>query len=136
MCIRDRLYTGAAYTYPTDRDMLVELSSNTTRYEIRFTIKGVTGKSLVVDLPANVAMEELLPGGAEDTAFSASDVAMKNSHAYPMEARILKVTPISEDDRISYRALKPIARNDSYAGGQIYDSGIKLGITNPKTGTG
>ena len=131
-----KLYTGAAYTYPADRDMLVELSSNTTRYEIRFTIKGVTGKSLVVDLPANVAMEELLPGGAEDTAFSVSDVVMKNSHAYPMEARILKVTPISEDDRISYRALKPIARNDSYAGGQIYDSGIKLGITNPKTGTG
>ena len=131
-----KLYTGAAYTYPTSRDMLVELSSNTTRYEIRFTIKGVTGKSLIVDLPADVTMEELLPGGAEDTAYSVSDVAMKNSHAYPMEANIVKVTPISETDRTGYRALKPIAKNVSYAGGQIYDSGVKLGITNPKTGTG
>ena len=61
---------------------------------------------------------------------------MKNNHAYPMEGKILTVTPISGTDRNSYRELKPIAKNDSYGEGQIYDSGVKLGITNPKAGTG
>ena len=130
-----KVYTGAACIYPTDRDILVELSSGNDRYELRFTIKGVSGKSLTVDLPVDVAMEELMPDGAEKSAYSA-DTAIENNQTYPIEGKILKVTPISETDRAGYRVLKPIAQGDNYAGGQLYDSGVKLGITDPKTGAG
>ena len=131
-----KVYTGAACTYPTDRDILVELSSGNDRYEIRFTIKGVTSKSLAVDLPAGAAMEdELMPDGTEKTAYSA-DTTIKNSQYYPMEGKILKAVPISRTDRTGYQALKPIAETANYGNGQIYNAGVKLGITNPKTGTG
>ena len=127
------LYTGAAYTYPAARDILVELASGTERYEIRFTIKGVTSKKLEVDLPAGVAMEDvLMPDGTEKTAYSV-DTAIQNSQSYPMEGKILKAAPIS---KAGYQALKPIARTTNYGSGQIYNAGVKLGITNPKTGTG
>ncbi len=130
-----KVYTGAACTYPTDRDILVELSSGSDRYEIRFTIKGVTSKSLVVDLPNGVAMaDELMPDGTEKTAYSV-DTAIQNRQNYPMEGKILKAVPISKTDIATYQALKPIAKTTNYGSGQIYEAGVRLGITNPKTGT-
>ena len=128
------VYTGAACTYPTDREILVELSSGNDRYEIRFTIKGVTSKSLVVDLPTGVAMEDvLMPDGTEKTAYSV-DTTIKNSQYYPMEGKILKAVPIT--DKAGYQVLKPIAETTNYGSGQIYNAGVKLGITNPTTGAG
>ena len=106
------------------------------RYEIRFTINGVTRKPLDITLTADVAMEELLPGGStEKTAYSAP-VTLANSHDYPMEGAIVKVKEISAEDREGYRALKPIAKDSPYGSGQIYDAGVKLGITNPAPETG
>lgn len=130
------LYTAAACIYPTAREILLELSSGMDRYEIRFTINGVTRKPLDITLTADVAMEELLPGGStEKTAYSAP-VTLANSHDYPMEGAIVKVKEISAEDREGYRALKPIAKDSPYGSGQIYDAGVKLGITNPAPETG
>ena len=129
-----KVYTAAAYTYPTDRDILVELSSGNDRYEIRFSLKGVTSKSLEVDLPLKVAMaDELMPDGTEKTAYS-EDTAIQNSQYYPMEAEIVKAEPIS--DKTDYQVLKPIAKTAAYGSGQIYEAGVRLGITNPKSETG
>ena len=130
------LNIAAAYTRGTQRNLLLEGASGNDRYEICIAIAGVTSKSLVVDLPVSVAMEdELMPDGTEKTAYSA-DTTIKNSQYYPMEGKILKAVPISKTDRTGYQALKPIARDAGYGSGQIYNAGVKLGITNPKTGSG
>ncbi|MFR2849940.1 MAG: hypothetical protein ACLTC4_23635, partial [Hungatella hathewayi] len=64
------------------------------------------------------------------------DTAIQNSQNYPMEGKILKAVPISKTDKATYQALKPIAKTTNYGSGQIYEAGVRLGITNPKTGTG
>ena len=130
------LNIAAAYTRGTQRNLLLEGTSGNDRYEICIAIAGVTSKSLEVDLPLSVAMaDELIPDGTEKTAYSV-DTAIQNSQNYPMEGKILKAVPISKTDRTGYQALKPIARDAGYGSGQIYNAGVKLGITNPKTGTG
>ncbi|WP_157140226.1 hypothetical protein [Hungatella hathewayi] len=130
------LNIAAAYTRSTQRNLLLEGASGNDRYEICIAIAGVTSKSLVVDLPVSVAMaDELMPDGTEKTAYSV-DTAIQNSQNYPMEGKILKAVPISKTDKATYQALKPIAKTTNYGSGQIYEAGVRLGITNPKTGTG
>ena len=129
------LNIAAAYTRSTQRNLLLEGASGNDRYEICIAIAGVTSKSLVVDLPLKVAMaDELMPDGTEKTAYSV-DTAIQNRQNYPMEGKILKAVPISKTDIATYQALKPIAKTTNYGSGQIYEAGVRLGITNPKTGT-
>ena len=134
------LYSAAAYTHAAERKLLLEVSSGTNRYEVLITIPGVTGKLLDVILPASVNIEELSPGETEKTACSDPTVLTSNND-YPVEGKIVNVasiTPTPDAAYADYRELKLISKDSSYGGGQIYDAGVKLGITNldPATGTG
>ena len=125
-----KLFTAAAYTCPTARKMLVELSSGTTRYEIRFTVKGVTGKTLKVVMPVKVTMENLRPDQTLKNTDSV-DLFITNRNDYPVDGSIVSVEARDGD---GYAVLKPVSRDFTFAAMDPITQGVKLKIVDQEGG--
>ena len=139
-----RVANGAAYIYPYDRILLLDLavkngsggSSGITRYEVRIKVKAVTGKTLSVTMktPVYITMEP----GVTTTAY-ADDLVINNGNEYPVQFTVSSVEAIhvgglaSDNTRMDVE-LKPIASSVTIDDTKALTSqGIKLGITGPKT---
>ena len=128
------LYTAAAYTHAAERILLLEVSSGTSRYEIRITIPGASSKTLSIVLPVEVPIE-LSPNGTFQKSYSA-DLALTNQNGYPISGKILRLT--AKDDP-GYAVLTPVAKDDPFGSTkQIADpaGGVRLGIADTTTGKG
>ena len=139
-----RVANGAAYIYPYDRILLLDLavkngsggSSGITRYEVRIKVKAVTGKTLSVTMktPVYITMEP----GVTTTAY-ADDLVINNGNEYPVQFTVSSVEAIPVGDLASDNTrmdveLKPIASSVTIDDTKALTSqGIKLGITGPKT---
>ena len=124
------LFTAAAYTCPTARRMLVELSSGTTRYEIRFTVNGVTGKTLKVVMPVKVTMENLRPDQTLKNTDSV-DLFITNQNDYPVDGSIVSVAARDGD---TYAVLKPVSRDFTFVATDPITQGVKLKIVDQEGG--
>ncbi len=124
------LFTAAAYTCPTARKMLVELSSGTTRYEIRFTVKGVTSKTLKVVMPVKVTMENLRPDQTLKNTDSV-DLFITNQNDYPVDGSIVSVAARDGD---TYAVLKPVSRDFTFVATDPITQGVKLKIVDQEGG--
>ena len=126
---------AAAYTKPEDRYLLLEGARGTSRYEIQMTVKGAASKMLSVIMPVEVTMAQLTPDGTDRVDFSAN-LSITNDNAYPIDGKILGVTPKSGS---GYVELKPVARSVPLPNNrEITDAlgGVRLGLSNQAAGSG
>ena len=108
-----KLYNGAAYTFPDNRSLLLELAAKTgssdnpmiTRYEVTIEIKGVTRSTLDVTLTKTVGIT-LTPGKIPAKAYSDS-VVMVNNDAAPIQFGITTVNAKERSDSVDVK-LTPI----------------------------
>ena len=119
------LYNAAAYLDTSDRMVLLDLSSGTTRYEVRIKIRKVKSKTLSLTFSVNPTID-LKPGMHRESEAN-QDVKVTNGNAYPVAGSITAVTNMTDGGKSE---LHPIAPNLSiYEEKQLDEAGVKLGIT-------
>ena len=121
------LFRAAAYTKAEPRYILLEASSGTTRYEIRITVPGITGKTISVTMPVKVTMADLTPDGTDHADFS-SNLSITNRNPYPVDGKILRA---SAKDTDGYVKLTPAPSDIPLSHtGNLTDpeGGVKLGL--------
>ena len=118
------LYNAAAYMDTAGRTILVDVSSGTTRYEIRAVIKPITSKTVSLVFSLNPTID-LAPG--MNRRSESDDVSVSNENPYPVVGRISGVTPMESKDT----KLAPIASTlsgiDEHK--DLEKAGIILGMT-------
>ena len=90
---------------------------------------------LSVIMPVEVTMAQLTPDGTDRVDFSAN-LSITNDNAYPIDGKILGVTPKSGS---GYVELKPVARSVPLPNNrEITDAlgGVRLGLSNQAAGSG
>ena len=121
------LYNAAAYLDRNDRTILVDVSHETTRYEIRVKIKAVTSKTLSLIISAGTTIE-LQPG--INRRADSNDVVVTNGNDYPVAGKITAVEVMREQGKME---LNPIAPNLSIDDSKrLEEAGVILGITGAK----
>ena len=121
------LYNAAAYMDTAGRTILVDVSSGTTRYEIRAVIKPVTSKTVSLVFSLNPTID-LAPG--MNRRSDSDDVSVSNENPYPIVGRISSVTTMDNKEA----KLTPIAAAlpgiDETK--ELDQAGVILGITGAK----
>ena len=121
------LYNAAAYMDTAGRTILVDVSSGTTRYEIRAAIKPVTSKTVSLVFSLNPTID-LAPG--MNRRSDSDDVSVSNENPYPIVGRISGVTPMESKET----KLTPIASTlpGIDEDKDLEKAGVMLGITGAK----
>lgn len=122
------LYLGAAYTWPQDRTIVVDLEVGGIRYEVRVKIKQVMGKTLsfVIKTPVTI---ELNPGVTAESY--TEDLELENRSVCPIQAAVSSVDAKTDTGMVR---LEPVASDIEIKNTETI-SKIKLGITKPGAGT-
>ena len=94
------LYNAAAYLDRNDRTILVDVSHETTRYEIRVKIKAVTSKTLSLIISAGTTIE-LQPG--INRRADSNDVVVTNGNDYPVAGKITAVEVMREQGKMELK---------------------------------
>ena len=121
------LYNAAAYMDTAGRTILVDVSSGTTRYEIRAVIKPITSKTVSLVFSLNPTID-LAPG--MNRRSESDDVSVSNENPYPIVGRISSVTTMdNKEAKLTpiAAALPGIDENK-----ELDQAGVILGITGAK----
>lgn len=127
---QSKLFAVAVYTCPTARKMLVGLPSGITRYEIRFTVRGVTSKALKVVMSIRVTVENLRPDQTPKNADSV-DLFTTNRNDYPADGSIVSVETRDGD---GYAVLKLISGDFIFVAMDPITQGVGLKIVDQEGG--